>query len=145
MIIKIQELKNFILSGEENINKDAIKKGKTKTQRRKTISIQKIVINNALKLFNKRSDIIDAFVNKNILPGDLEKDVYQKEEPEYEESIAERLKLRKQNQQSAKGLKILTPQQMLSRLPISLAQLKAGNNSEKLKNEIRQLLYFLYR
>ena len=34
---------------------------------------------------------------------------------------------------------------MLSRLPISLAQLKAGNNSEKLKNEIRQLLYSLYR
>ena len=34
---------------------------------------------------------------------------------------------------------------MLSRLPIALAQLKAGNNSEKLKNEIRQLLYSLYR
>ena len=34
---------------------------------------------------------------------------------------------------------------MLSRLPISLAQLKAGNNTEKLKNEIRQLLYSLYR
>ena len=33
---------------------------------------------------------------------------------------------------------------MLSRLPISLAQLEAGNNSQKLKNEIRQLLYFLY-
>ena len=33
---------------------------------------------------------------------------------------------------------------MLSRLPITLAQLKAGNNSEKLKNEIRQLLYLLY-
>ena len=43
------------------------------------------------------------------------------------------------------GLKILTPDQMLSRLPITLAQLKAGNNSEKLKNEIRQLLYSLYR
>ena len=43
------------------------------------------------------------------------------------------------------GLKILTPQQMLSRVPISLAQLKAGNNSKKLKNEIRQLLYSLYR
>ena len=43
------------------------------------------------------------------------------------------------------GLKILTPNQMLSRLPISLAQLKARNNSEKLKNEIRQLLYSLYR
>ena len=44
-----------------------------------------------------------------------------------------------------KGLKILTPNQMLSRLPISLAQLKAGNNSEKLKNKIRQLLYSLYK
>ena len=46
---------------------------------------------------------------------------------------------------SGGGLKILTPNQILSRLPISLAQLKAGNNSEKLKNEIRQLLYSLYR
>ena len=44
-----------------------------------------------------------------------------------------------------KGLKILTPNQMLSRSPITLAQLKAGNNSEKLKNEIRQLLCSLYR
>ena len=42
-----------------------------------------------------------------------------------------------------KGLKILTPNQMLSRLPITLAQLKAGNNSEKLRNEIRQVLYYL--
>ena len=42
------------------------------------------------------------------------------------------------------GLKILTPNQMLSRLPISLAQLNAANNSEKLKNEIRQLFYSLY-
>ena len=58
---------------------------------------------------------------------------------ESEESAAQR-----KNQQG-KGLKILTPNQMLSRLPISLAQLKAGNNSEKLKNEIRQLLYSLYR
>ena len=47
--------------------------------------------------------------------------------------------------QQGSGLKILTPDQMLSRLPISLAQLKAGNNSEKLKNEIRQLLYSLHR
>ena len=43
------------------------------------------------------------------------------------------------------GLEILTPKQMLSILPITLAHLKAGNNSEKLKNEIRQLLYSLYR
>ena len=43
------------------------------------------------------------------------------------------------------GLKILTQDQMLSRLPISLPQLNAENNSEKLRNEIRQLLYSLYR
>ena len=58
---------------------------------------------------------------------------------ESEESAAQR-----RNQQG-QGLKILTPNQMLSRLPISLAQVKAGNNSEKLKNEIRQLLYSLYK
>ena len=46
---------------------------------------------------------------------------------------------------SGKGLKTLTPGQMLNRLPITLVQLKAGNNSEKLKNEIRQLLYSFYR
>ena len=48
-------------------------------------------------------------------------------------------------EQLGSGLKLLTPNQMLSWLPISLAQLKAGNNSEKLKNEIRQLLYSLHR
>ena len=48
-------------------------------------------------------------------------------------------------QQQRQRLKILTPNQMLGRLPILLAQLKAGNNSEKLKNETRQLLYSLYR
>ena len=46
--------------------------------------------------------------------------------------------------QRGSGLKILTPNQMLSRLPISLAQLKARNNSEKLKNEFRQLLHSLH-
>ena len=133
------------MSEEKKIDKGAIEKGKTKTQKTETISIQESVLKNASKLFDKRGDIIDAIVNENILPVDLEEDVYQKEEPEYEETIAERTKMRRQNQQSAKELKILTPQQMLSRLPISLAQLKAGNNSEKLKNEIRQLLYSLYR
>ena len=58
--------------------------------------------------------------------------------------VQEILEFNKQYQ-SGKGLRILTPNQMLSRLPITLAQLKAGNNSEKLKNEIRQLLYSLYR
>ena len=47
--------------------------------------------------------------------------------------------------QQGSGLKILTPDQMLSRLPITLAQLKARHNSEKFKNEIRELLYSFYR
>ena len=57
--------------------------------------------------------------------------------------VEEILKVNKQKQEG-QGIKILTPSQMLSRLPISLAQLEAGNNSEKLKNKIRQLLYSLY-
>ena len=60
-------------------------------------------------------------------------------ELENQESAAERRNIER------KALKILTPNQMLSRLPITLAQLKAGNNSQKLINEIRQLLYSLYR
>ena len=43
------------------------------------------------------------------------------------------------------GLKILTPKQMLQRLPIALAQIKAGNISETLSNEIRQIVYSLYQ
>ena len=43
------------------------------------------------------------------------------------------------------GLKILTKKQMLNRLPILLAQIQTGNNSIKLKNEMRQILYSLYR
>ena len=50
-----------------------------------------------------------------------------------------------QLEQQKGGLKILTPDQMHSRLPITLAQLNAGNNSEKLTNEIRKLLHSLYR
>ena len=110
-------------------------------------------------------------------------------EEKYEESIAERVKTRRQNTQrtfapssppkkdysaetadhlkyieeqekrqkrfsddydssgwsSGSGLKILTNKQMLNRLPISLAQIQAGKNSKSLKNEIRQILYSLYR
>ena len=60
-------------------------------------------------------------------------------ELESEESTAQR------REQEGQGLKIITSQQMLSRLPILLAQLQAGNNSQKLKTKIRQLLYLLYR
>ena len=47
--------------------------------------------------------------------------------------------------QEGHGLRIITPEQILSRLPISLTQLKVGKSSKKLMNEIRQLLYSLYR
>ena len=59
---------------------------------------------------------------------------------ESQESAAEQ-----QINKKGQGLKMLAPNQMSSRLPITLAQSNAGNNSEKLKNEIRQLLYSLYR
>ena len=48
-------------------------------------------------------------------------------------------------EQEGEGLKILTPNQMLKRLTIALAQIRAGNNSERLLNEIRQIAYYLYR
>ena len=67
------------------------------------------------------------------------------EKPDKTVDIVEKiLQFNRQNQEG-QGLKILTPDQLRSRLAITLAQLKAGNNSEKLKNEIRQLLYSLYR
>ena len=65
------------------------------------------------------------------------------EEPDKIVEIVEKI-LEFNKQQQGTGLKILTPNQILSRLPNSLAQLKAGNNSDKLKNEIRQLFYSLY-
>ena len=52
---------------------------------------------------------------------------------------------RLKNSQEGEGLKILAPNQILKRLPIALAQVKAGNNSESLLNEIRQIVYSMYR
>ena len=73
--------------------------------------------------------------------GEEEKEI---EKPNEIIDIVEKItEFNNQNQQG-KGLKILTPEQMLSRLPITLVQLNAGNNSQKLKNEIRQILYSLY-
>ena len=83
---------------------------------------------------------------------DLKKEIKEMSEGEREnekpdkivKTVREIFKFNKQNQEG-QGIKILTPNRMLSRLRISLAQLKAGNNSENLKNEIRQLLCYLYR
>ena len=78
---------------------------------------------------------------KKIIKNVSENRKFMIEEDEKITDIVERILYFNQLDQSGQGLKILTPNQMLSRLPISLAQLKAGNNSEKLKNKIRQLLY----
>ena len=66
------------------------------------------------------------------------------EKPDKIVEIVEEI-LKFNEKQEGKGLKTLTQNQMLSRLPISLAQLQTENNSQRLKNEIRQLLYSLYR
>ena len=63
------------------------------------------------------------------------------------EDIADLCNIKSSSDTSKKGegLKILTNKQMLNRLPILLAQIEAGNNSFKLKNDTRQILYSLYR
>ena len=63
----------------------------------------------------------------------------------YDELDEEDIELLRNMNKEGKGLKILTNKQMLNRLPIFLAQMQAGNNSKKLKNELRQILYSLYR
>ena len=78
-------------------------------------------------------------VNKNV----PENKTFKIEENEKIIDIVERIFELNSKKQLGLGLKILASNQMVSRLPITLAQLKAGNNSEKLKNEIRQLLYFV--
>ena len=110
-------------------------------------------------MYKKLNETENTEINRT--PGDLIKKVLTKlkriidntpknhaaniEENEKIVDIAEKILELNNKIQSGQGLKILTPSQMLSRLPNFLAQLKAENNSEKLKNEIRQILYSLYR
>ena len=94
------------------------RKGNKNAQQRKTLA-------NVNMLYNARGDAI-KFIE------------------DYGSMIVEAKKLAREDQKG-EGLKILTPNQMLKRLPIALAQVKAGNNSESLLNEIRQIVYSLYR
>ena len=97
-----------------------------------------------LMLLNKTNDTekknkLINFINSVL--KDLEEEIKKmsevKKDPELIVNIVEKiLKFNEQNQQG-EGIKILTPNQMLNRLPIALAQLEAGNNSNKPKNEIR--------
>ena len=107
--IKFSEVKN---KQNEFLNKlSNIKIGKKTPE-------QKEVINNLEKFYNSREEVINFF-------------------RDYIEMLSDAKYDAKQNETKGTGLKILTPKQMLQRLPIALAQVKAGNNSESLLNEIR--------
>ena len=115
--IKFSEVKN---KQNEFLNKlSNIKIGKKTPE-------QKEVINNLEKFYNSREEVINFF-------------------RDYIEMLSDANYNAKQNETKGKGLKILTPKQMLQRLPIALAQVKAGNNSESLLYEIRQIVYSLYQ
>ena len=92
---------------------------------RKTLEQEKI-INNLERFYLSRQEVINFF-------------------RDFTEMLSDANYNAKQNETKGKGLKILTPKQMLQRLPIALAQVKTGNNSESLLNEIRQIVYSLYQ
>ena len=98
--------------------------------------INKNMVNSINENLNKMKKIIKNAPENKIFKIEQNKKII---------DIVERILELNSKKQLGIGLKILTPHQVLSRLPITLAQLKARNNSEKLKNEIRQLLYSLYR
>ena len=84
------------------------------------------VVNNLEKFYNFREEVINIC-------------------RDYVEMLSDANYNAKQTETKGKGLKILTPKQMIQRFPIDLAQVKAGNNSENLLNEIRQMIYSLYQ
>ena len=114
-------------------------------------------INSLLKKYEKgliKSDELVEKYNKFIINAEKLNDVMKKRKqgaitPKQKKNMKDYIKELKYigyyfSPQGGKGLKILTKQQMLSRLPILLAQIQAGNNSQSLKNELRQLIYSLY-
>ena len=92
-----------------------------------------------------RSDVLDSVSSllkgREVVLKACQSGIFHKLEESQEGKGAN--EMRKVN--ASERLKILTPNQMLKRLPIALAQVKAGNNSESLLNEIRQIVYSLYR
>ena len=97
---------------------------------------------------NKNNNLVDAIKSElSVLREEIEEmseNEIEIEKPDKTVDIIEKiLEFNRQNNRTR--IKMLTPEQMLSRLPITLAQLKSENNTENLNNEIRQLLYSLYR
>ena len=116
---------------------------KTKPRNPEKRKLRSDVLNSVTGLFNGREMVLTAF----------QSGIFHKLEESQEDKGANemsRVNASERSEQSewnerSEGLKILTPNQMLKRLPIALAQVKAGNNSERLLNEIRQIVYSLYR
>ena len=83
---------------------------------------------------------------EDVLPPMPPLDEYEEVKLEPEETTAERIKLNpRKRKNTGTRLKILSPNQLLTRLPILLAQIKAGKNPYKLKNEVRKIQYLLYQ
>ena len=87
---------------------------------------RKKTINSLEKFYKSREEVINFFKDYIDILSDVNYDS-------------------KHSETKGKGLKMLTPKQVLQRLPVAFAQVKAGNNSESLLNEIRQIVYSLYQ
>ena len=98
---------------------------------------------NAKNLYIIREDIINGMVNTK----DEKLDIATGDDDDRRKSVIETIsKLGdKEESEIGKRLKIMAPKQIITRVPILLAQNQAGNNSQKLNNEIRQIIYSLYR
>ena len=119
---------------------DKIKKGKMSLEEAKNFQQNYLDYLNIIGKGNKNADQKNTLANINILFNARNSAI--KFIKDYGSMILEAKKLAKE--QEGTGVKILTLNQMLKRLPIALAQIKAGNNSESLLNEIRQIVYSLY-
>ena len=122
--IKNNQIKFSVVNNKQNefLNKLSIgKKIGKKTDE------QKKVIDNLNKFYNSTEEVISFFRDYIEMLSDANYDAKHK------------------NETKGTGIKILTSKQMLQRLPIALGQVKAGNNSESVLNEIRQIVYSLYQ
>ena len=128
-------LPKWVKVSEERFNEILSSVTKAKNEGLKAnVGRREITLDNTERLLKERTDTTDT--SEESEESTKQPDVLKLES---EVSAAER------RNQPGQGLKILTPDQMVSKLPITLAQLKARNNSQKLINEIRQLLCSLYR
>ena len=116
-----------------------IKKGELSLEEAKIYQQDYLDYLNIIRKGNKNAEQRKTLANINILYNARNNAI--KFIEDYGSRILEAKKLARE--QEGTGLKILTPNQMLQRLPIALAQIKAGNNSETLLNEIRQIVYSL--